>query len=134
MSSDILDVFSFLGPVKVYPFQHFCIPVSLILRLDDKCVCVEGIILTKMDGDARGGAALSILEVTGKPIKFMGTGEKIEDFEERLKKTASELSYFSQSHNLLNSGGTLVVSFTFAPLAHFEWLHYPMSNTREFPI
>ena len=42
---------------------------------------LTGIILTKMDGDARGGAALSIREVTGKPIKFMGTGEKIEDFE-----------------------------------------------------
>ena len=42
---------------------------------------LSGIILTKMDGDARGGAALSIREVTGKPIKFMGTGEKITDFE-----------------------------------------------------
>jgi signal recognition particle subunit SRP54 len=36
---------------------------------------LSGIILTKMDGDARGGAALSVREVTGKPIKFMGTGE-----------------------------------------------------------
>ena len=42
---------------------------------------LTGIILTKMDGDSRGGAALSIREVTGKPIKFMGTGEKMEDFE-----------------------------------------------------
>ena len=42
---------------------------------------LSGIILTKMDGDARGGAALSMREVTGKPIKFMGTGEKITDFE-----------------------------------------------------
>jgi signal recognition particle subunit SRP54 len=40
-----------------------------------------GIILTKMDGDARGGAALSILHVTGRDIKFIGTGEKIENFE-----------------------------------------------------
>ena len=40
-----------------------------------------GIVLTKMDGDARGGAALSIREVTGKPIKFVGTGEKVEDLE-----------------------------------------------------
>lgn len=38
---------------------------------------LDGIILTKMDGDARGGAALSIREVTGKPIKFIGVGEKI---------------------------------------------------------
>jgi signal recognition particle subunit SRP54 len=37
---------------------------------------VDGIIMTKMDGDSRGGAALSVKAVTGKPIKFMGTGEK----------------------------------------------------------
>jgi len=42
---------------------------------------IDGIILTKMDGDARGGAALSIISVTGKPIKFIGTGEKIEMLE-----------------------------------------------------
>ncbi|MEW6750829.1 MAG: signal recognition particle protein [Candidatus Latescibacterota bacterium] len=40
-----------------------------------------GVILTKMDSDARGGAALSIREVTGKPIKFVGTGEKVDDLE-----------------------------------------------------
>lgn len=44
-------------------------------------VGVDGIILTKMDGDARGGAALSIRAITGKPIKFIGTGEKIEMLE-----------------------------------------------------
>ena len=43
---------------------------------------VDGIILTKLDGDARGGAALSVLAVTGKPIKFVGTGEKLDDFEQ----------------------------------------------------
>jgi len=42
---------------------------------------VTGAILTKLDGDARGGAALSMKAVTGKPIKFAGTGEKPEDFE-----------------------------------------------------
>lgn len=42
---------------------------------------IDGIILTKMDGDARGGAALSIRAITGKPIKFIGTGEKIEMLE-----------------------------------------------------
>lgn len=41
-----------------------------------------GFILTKMDGDARGGAALSIRQVTGKPVKFLGTGEGIEALEE----------------------------------------------------
>ena len=42
---------------------------------------LTGIVLTKMDGDARGGAALSMKKVTGAPIKFMGTGEKVDDFE-----------------------------------------------------
>ncbi len=42
---------------------------------------IDGIILTKMDGDARGGAALSIRSITGKPIKYIGTGEKIEMLE-----------------------------------------------------
>ena len=42
---------------------------------------LTGIILTKMDGDARGGAALSMKKVTGAPIKFMGVGEKVDDFE-----------------------------------------------------
>ena len=42
---------------------------------------LTGVILTKMDGDSRGGAALSIKEVTKKPIKFLGTGEGLKDFE-----------------------------------------------------
>ncbi|MCM0754717.1 signal recognition particle protein [Desulfovibrio aminophilus] len=42
---------------------------------------VSGVVLTKMDGDARGGAALSIKSVTGKPVKFVGMGEKISDLE-----------------------------------------------------
>lgn len=42
---------------------------------------ISGVILTKLDGDTRGGAALSIRSVTGKPIKFTGRGEKLEDFE-----------------------------------------------------
>ena len=42
---------------------------------------IDGIMLTKLDGDARGGAALSVRAVTGKPIKFAGTGEKLENIE-----------------------------------------------------
>ena len=42
---------------------------------------MEKIILTKMDGDAQGGAALSMRKITGKPIKFIGVGEKISDLE-----------------------------------------------------
>jgi signal recognition particle subunit SRP54 len=47
----------------------------------DQALNITGSILTKLDGDARGGAALSMKSVTGKPIKFMGIGEKLEDFE-----------------------------------------------------
>jgi signal recognition particle subunit SRP54 len=47
----------------------------------DQSLNVTGSILTKLDGDARGGAALSMKSVTQKPIKFMGVGEKLEDFE-----------------------------------------------------
>src|SRR5213593_4110221 len=47
----------------------------------DQALNITGSILTKLDGDARGGAALSLKAVTGKPIKFAGIGEKLEDFE-----------------------------------------------------
>jgi signal recognition particle subunit SRP54 len=47
----------------------------------DAALSITGIILTKLDGDARGGAALSMREVTRRPIKFAGTGEKLDQFE-----------------------------------------------------
>src|SRR5699024_8967115 len=43
---------------------------------------INGVVLTKLDGDTRGGAALSIKAVTDKPIKFIGTGEKLDEIEE----------------------------------------------------
>lgn len=47
----------------------------------DKALSLTGIVLTKLDGDARGGAALSMRAVTGKPIRYAGVGEKLEDLE-----------------------------------------------------
>src|ERR1700722_14720964 len=47
----------------------------------DSALSITGAILTKLDGDARGGAALSLKSVTGKPIKFAGVGEKLDEFE-----------------------------------------------------
>ena len=47
----------------------------------NKEVGIDGIVLTKLDGDTRGGAALSVKKVTGKPIKFAATGEKLSDIE-----------------------------------------------------
>lgn len=61
---------SALGQEAVNVAQHFHEAVSL-----------TGIVLTKLDGDARGGAALSMKAITDVPIKFMGTGEKVEEFD-----------------------------------------------------
>ena len=47
----------------------------------DEALGIDGVLMSKMDGDARGGAALSVKAVTGKPIKFIGTGEKLGDIE-----------------------------------------------------
>ena len=59
-----------LGQEAVSVAQHF-----------DEALGVTGIVLTKLDGDARGGAALSMRQVTGKPIKFVGVGEQVSDLE-----------------------------------------------------
>ncbi|MGN1089162.1 MAG: signal recognition particle protein [Huintestinicola sp.] len=47
----------------------------------DDALGITGVLMSKLDSDTRGGAALSVLSVTGKPIKFVGTGEKLDDFE-----------------------------------------------------
>ncbi len=52
-----------------------------VAKTFDENLGIDGVILTKLDGDTRGGAALSVKAVTGKPIKFVGTGEKLEDLE-----------------------------------------------------
>ena len=48
----------------------------------ERTVGISGVVLTRMDGDGRGGAALSMRAVTGKPIKFIGIGEKVEDLDQ----------------------------------------------------
>jgi signal recognition particle subunit SRP54 len=72
-----------------------CEPAEILLVVDamtgqdavnvassfDEALGITGVILTKLDGDTRGGAALSVRAVTGKPIKFAGTGEKLDDLE-----------------------------------------------------
>ncbi len=54
----------------------------ILAKSFDDCVPLTGIVLTRVDGDGRGGAALSMRAVTGKPIKLIGTGEKIEALED----------------------------------------------------
>merc|ERR1719253_2026149 len=53
-----------------------------VVQSFDESVELTGAILTKLDGDSRGGAALSVYEVSGKPIKFVGVGEKLTDLEQ----------------------------------------------------
>ena len=55
--------------------------VNVAKTFEEK-VGIDGVILTKLDGDTRGGAALSIRAVTGKPILYVGMGEKLEDLQQ----------------------------------------------------
>src|SRR5882762_7682056 len=80
---------------ELVKLRDFIKPQEILLVLDaatgqeavnvathfDQALQITGSILTRLDGDARGGAALSMKTVTGKPIKFVGVGEKPEDFE-----------------------------------------------------
>jgi signal recognition particle subunit SRP54 len=52
-----------------------------VAKAFDDAVGITGVLMSKLDSDTRGGAALSVLAVTGKPIKFVGMGEKLDDFE-----------------------------------------------------
>ena len=84
----------------------------------DEALGIDGVVLTKLDGDARGGAALSIRAATGKPIKYIGTGEKLDMLEpfhpdrmasrileEKLKKNRFTLTdYYEQLVQLRGMG------------------------------
>ena len=52
-----------------------------VAKTFDELLDITGVVMTKMDGDTRGGAALSVKYITGKPIKFIGTGEKLDEIE-----------------------------------------------------
>jgi len=74
---------------RVHPQEIFFVIDAMIgqdavttARAFNERIDFSGVILTKLDGDARGGAALSIKEVTGKPIKFLGMGESLDKLEE----------------------------------------------------
>jgi signal recognition particle subunit SRP54 len=67
-----------LNPVEILFVADAMTGQDAVKSADEfhKCLGITGVILTKMDGDARGGAALSIRHVTGQPLKFVGVGEK----------------------------------------------------------
>ncbi len=88
VDQEMMDELKEIGE-KVKPHQVFLV-VDAMTGQDavrsagefNKQLPLDGVIMTKLDGDARGGAALSVKAVTGKPIKFLGVGEKIENLEE----------------------------------------------------
>lgn len=52
-----------------------------VAKAFDDALGIDSVLMSKLDSDTRGGAALSVLAVTGKPIKYVGMGEKLDDFE-----------------------------------------------------
>lgn len=80
---EIVDLKAKVNPAEVFLVADAALgqeAVNVAKSFND-AVSITGVILTKLDGDARGGAALSIKSVSGAPIKFAGVGEKLEDLE-----------------------------------------------------
>ena len=83
MMSEIKNIKAIVKPIETMLVADSLtgqIAVNLASEFD-KAIQLTSIILTRVDGDGRGGAALSMKQTTGKPIKFMGIGEKIDDLE-----------------------------------------------------
>jgi signal recognition particle subunit SRP54 len=84
MMTEIADVAKAVSPHQIYLICDAMTgqdAVNSAKEFNDRLE-LDGVILTKLDGDARGGAALSVKAVTGKPIKFVGIGEKLDKLEE----------------------------------------------------
>lgn len=84
MMNEIRAIKSSLNPVEILLVADAMTGQEAVRVATDfhKAVEVTGLIMTKVDGDARGGASISMREVTGVPIKFLGVGEKLSDLEE----------------------------------------------------
>ncbi|MBE5738596.1 MAG: signal recognition particle protein [Clostridiales bacterium] len=83
LMDELLDIKKAVSPTEILLTVDSMIgqeSVNVASTFNDK-LDITGVILTKLDGDTRGGAALSIRAVTGKPIKFCGVGEKMDDIE-----------------------------------------------------
>ena len=83
LMKELVDVKAAVNPAEILLVVDSMTGQDAVTVADtfNKTLDVTGVIMTKLDGDTRGGAALSIKAVTGKPIKFSGTGEKMEDLE-----------------------------------------------------
>ena len=83
MMNEVSDLEKFLNPIETFFVVDAMVgqdAVNTAKAFGEK-LPLTGVILTKVDGDSRGGAALSVRMVTGKPIKFMGVGEKLNGFQ-----------------------------------------------------
>ena len=83
LMKELVDVKAAVNPAEILLVVDSMTGQDAVTVADtfNKTLDITGVIMTKLDGDTRGGAALSIKAVTGKPIKFSGTGEKPEDLE-----------------------------------------------------
>lgn len=83
MMQELKDVKRVLHPTEIILVADAMIgqDATTVSRSFDEAVGIDSVLLSKMDGDTRGGAALSIRQVTGKPIKFVGMGEKVDALE-----------------------------------------------------
>ncbi len=83
MMKEIAELHKTLNPIETYFVVDAMTgqDAAVTAKAFAEALPLTGVILTKADGDARGGAALSVREITGKPIKFIGMGEKIEALE-----------------------------------------------------
>ena len=83
MMQEVADLSRFLNPVETFFVVDAMVGQDAVntAKAFNERLPLTGVILTKVDGDSRGGAALSIKAVTGKPIKFIGTGEKLGGFD-----------------------------------------------------
>jgi signal recognition particle subunit SRP54 len=84
MMGQIKDVAAAVNPHQIYLVCDAMTGQDAVnsAKAFNEALELDGVILTKLDGDARGGAALSVKAVTGKPIKFIGVGEKLDKLEE----------------------------------------------------
>ncbi|MHC4215975.1 MAG: signal recognition particle protein, partial [Planctomycetota bacterium] len=84
MMTEVADVAKAVSPHQIYLICDAMTGQDAVnsAKAFNEKLELDGVILTKLDGDARGGAALSVKAVTGKPIKFIGVGEKLDKLEE----------------------------------------------------
>ena len=84
MMDELSEIKEKVKPHQIYLVVDAMTGQDAVKSADEfnKQLGLDGVIMTKLDGDARGGSALSVKAVTGKPIKFVGVGEKIENLEE----------------------------------------------------